>query len=105
MSYAPPVSHASLNGMSGGPVYSIYENNSGIKLAGITVSGGNNTLRFIPSYMFIEAIDNYRESPCTILDPASHLTDATTERPDKVLELACSLEDDTESCLKRHRLL
>ncbi len=105
MSYDPPVSHENLNGMSGGPVYSIYENDSGIKLAGITVSGGNNILRFIPSYMFVEAIDNYRDAPCTILDPASHLTDATTERPDKVLELACSLEDDTESCLERHRLL
>lgn len=62
--------HENVNGMSGGAVYNVQPKANQVKLAGIPVTAGNNICRFIPSYVFIDAVLNYRNSSVTIIDPA-----------------------------------
>lgn len=86
------ITHEDLNGMSGGPVYSAFYDESEIKLAGISLSGGGGKLRFLPAYVFHEAVASYKDARCEILDDASHFADET-ERPDEMLSLYCEMEN------------
>lgn len=61
--------HENVNGMSGGAVYNVQPKANQVKLAGIAVSAGNNICRFIPGYLFIDAIINYRDSSSKVIDP------------------------------------
>lgn len=61
--------HKNVNGMSGGAVYNVQPKANQVKLAGVPVTAGNNVCRFIPSYIFIDAVINYRDSSATIIDP------------------------------------
>lgn len=93
------VTHDDLNGYSGGPVYSVYHDNSEIKLAGITLTGGGNKLRFLPAYIFHDALISYRKARCLILDNASYIADET-ERPDEILKWYCELEHKDETYMQ-----
>ncbi|BFN12547.1 hypothetical protein MspRI1_05580 [Marinobacter sp. RI1] len=55
--------------MSGGAVYNVQPKANQVKLAGVPVTAGNNICRFIPSYVFVDAVINYRDSSATIIDP------------------------------------
>lgn len=90
------ITHAELNGFSGGPVCSVYFDESEVKLAGISLSGDGGILRFLPAYMFHNAIRSYRHARCEILDEASNLSDET-ERPDIILNWFCEMESADES--------
>ncbi|MDO8845246.1 hypothetical protein [Methylicorpusculum sp.] len=61
--------HKNVNGMSGGAVYNVQPKANQVKLAGIPVTAGDNICRFIPSYMFIDAIINFRDSSNRTIDP------------------------------------
>ncbi|WP_369612506.1 hypothetical protein [Marinobacter sp. RI1] len=61
--------HENVNGMSGGAVYNVQPKANQVKLAGVPVTAGNNICRFIPSYVFVDAVINYRDSSATIIDP------------------------------------
>ncbi|WP_460052514.1 serine protease family protein [Sessilibacter sp. MAH2] len=63
------VRHENVNGMSGGAVYNVQPKANQIKLAGIPVTAGDNICRFIPSYIFIDALLNYQDSSSTVVDP------------------------------------
>lgn len=63
------VRHANVNGMSGGAVYNVQPKANQVKLAGIPVTAGDNLCRFIPSYIFIDALLNYQDSSFTVVDP------------------------------------
>lgn len=90
--FPPPVkaTHADLNGFSGGPVYSAFYNESEIKLAGIIQLAGGQ-LRFLPAFVFHEALRSYKNARCEVLDEASRLVD-DTERPDEMLRFYCDKE-------------
>lgn len=94
------ISHEVLNGMSGGPVYSIYHDDSEIKLAGISVSGGGSKLRFLPAYVFHEAVVSYQNARCEVVDKASYMADET-ERPDVILNMYCEMEHKDEDFKRR----
>ncbi len=68
------VTHEFLDGMSGGSVFNVMPNIEETKLAGINLSGGNNLSRFYPSFAFANAIAQYRDCTCQIIDPASNLS-------------------------------
>lgn len=85
-----------LNGMSGGPVFSVFNDESELKLAGITLTGGDNKLRFIPAYVLHDAIGSYKTSRCEVIDEASYIADET-ERPDLALAMFCELENADEN--------
>lgn len=89
------ITHDELNGMSGGPVYSVFHDNSEVKLAGISLSGGGSILRFLPAYIFHEALRSYQTARCEVVDPASHIADET-ERPDMMLKMYCDMENKDE---------
>lgn len=61
--------HRNVNGMSGGAVYNVQPKANQVKLAGIPVTAGDNVCRFIPSFMFIDAIINFRDSSSEVIDP------------------------------------
>ena len=61
--------HENLNGMSGGAIYNIQPKANMVKLAGIPVTAGDNICRFIPSYLFINALMRYSQSNFTVVDP------------------------------------
>lgn len=61
--------HKNVNGMSGGAVYNVQPKANQVKLAGIPVTAGNKICRFIPSYIFIDAIINFRDSNYKTVDP------------------------------------
>lgn len=90
------ITHEELNGMSGGPVYSVYHDDSEVKLAGISLSGGGNKLRFLPAYVFHDAVSSYKTARCEVVDEASYMADET-ERPDEILRMYCELEGKSES--------
>jgi hypothetical protein len=64
------VNHESMNGMSGGAIYNVMPKANQVKLAGIPVSAGDKVCRFIPSYLFIDAILDHKGSSKITLDPA-----------------------------------
>lgn len=90
------ISHEELNGMSGGPVYSVYHDESEVKLAGISISGGGNKLRFLPAHVFHDAVISYKNARCEVLDAASYINDET-ERPDELLRMYCEMESKDQS--------
>jgi len=94
------ITHEELNGMSGGPVYSVFHDDSEVKLAGISVSGGGDKLRFLPAYVFHEAVSSYKSARCEVVDQASHLADET-ERPDEVLKTYCDMENKDKNFRRR----
>ena len=55
--------------MSGGAIYNVQPKANQVKLAGIPITAGKNICRFVPSYLFINAIMNYSEANCNIIDP------------------------------------
>ena len=61
--------HENLNGMSGGAIYNIQPKANMVKLAGIPITAGNNICRFIPSYLFVNALMQYKKSSFTVIDP------------------------------------
>ncbi|SFL99414.1 hypothetical protein [Nitrosomonas communis] len=61
--------HENLDGMSGGVVYNVMPKANQIRLAGIAITAGNNICRFIPSYLFIDAILDYQNASYKIIDP------------------------------------
>lgn len=61
--------HENINGMSGGAVYNVQFKANQVKLAGIPLTAGNNICRFLPSYLFIDAIINYKDASCNVVDP------------------------------------
>jgi len=61
--------HENVNGMSGGAVYNVQPKANQVKLAGIPVTAGDNICRFIPSYIFIDAIINFKEASSEVVDP------------------------------------
>lgn len=63
------IQHENLNGMSGGAVYNVMPKANQVRLAGILVTAGNNICRFIPSYLFIDAILCYWKASHEIVDP------------------------------------
>lgn len=67
------ITHEHLDGMSGGPVLNVMPNAAETKLAGVSLSGGNNICRFCPSYAIMPAIERYQECSCQVVDPASDL--------------------------------
>ena len=94
------VTHEELNGMSGDLVYSVFHDDSEIKLAGISLSGGGGKLRFLPAYVFHEALSSYKSARHEVVDPASDFADET-ERPDKMLEMYCDMENKDENYRRR----
>ena len=50
-------------------MYNVQPKADQVKLAGIPVTAGDNVCRFIPSYMFIDAIINFRDSSSKTIDP------------------------------------
>ncbi|WP_208933797.1 hypothetical protein [Paracidovorax avenae] len=64
------IQHKNVTGMSGGVVCNIQPKARKVKLAGISVSAGQNICRFIPSYVFINALLNYEKADSRIIDPA-----------------------------------
>lgn len=90
------ITHEELNGMSGGPVYSVYHDDSEVKLAGISLSGGGNKLRFLPAYVFHDAVISYKNARCEVVDEASYIADET-ERPDEMLRMYCEMESKDEN--------
>lgn len=54
------------SGMCGGVVFSI--NNSVCKWAGMYISGSKTTARYLPSYLILDSILNYRQSRFIIVD-------------------------------------
>lgn len=65
------LSHEKVTGMSGGAVVGMYRNADEVKLSGILVSHSGGKSRFIPSYVFIDALLNYTKSKSYIVDPAT----------------------------------
>ncbi|BEP96246.1 hypothetical protein GmRootA79_46300 [Acidovorax sp. A79] len=65
------IQHENVTGMSGGVVCNVQPKANQVKLAGIPVSAGDNKCRFIPAYVFIDAILNYKNSSCRVVDPIS----------------------------------
>lgn len=63
------VKHQNINGMSGGAVYNVQPKANRVKLAGIPVTAGNNICRFIPCYMFIDGLLNYKKCSFRVVDP------------------------------------
>ncbi|WP_298066658.1 hypothetical protein [uncultured Acinetobacter sp.] len=53
-------------GMCGGTVFTI--NDSDVKWAGMYISGSDNKARYIPSYLILDVILNYRQSRSLIID-------------------------------------
>lgn len=54
------------SGMCGGTVFTI--NKSSFKWAGMYISGSDDKARYIPSYLILDVILNYRNSRCLIID-------------------------------------
>lgn len=100
---ASNVTHEMLNGMSGGPVYSIYHDDTQIKLAGISLTGGGGKLRFLPAYIFHEAVTSYRSARHEVVDEASHFADES-ERPDMMLKMYCEMEGLDDDYKRRYGL-
>lgn len=94
------ITHDELNGMSGGPVYSVNHDDSEIKLAGISISGGGGKLRFLPAYVFHDAVISYKKARCEVVDQASYMADET-ERPDEILKMYCEMERKDENFKRR----
>lgn len=63
------VQHKSVTGMSGGVVCNVQPKGNLVKLAGMAISAGDNICRFVPSYIFINALLNYQKSMSKIVDP------------------------------------
>lgn len=61
--------HKNVNGMSGGAIYNVQKKANQVKLAGLLVTAGGDKCRFIPSYIFIDAIINFRNSSSKTIDP------------------------------------
>lgn len=62
-------SNHTITGMSGGVVTNIELKNTETKLAGMSVSGGSNIIRFIPAFTFIKAVLNYEAATSEKIDP------------------------------------
>ncbi|ODC04020.1 hypothetical protein BFW38_11210 [Terasakiispira papahanaumokuakeensis] len=94
------ITHEELNGMSGGPVYSVFHDDSEVRLAGISLSGGGSKLRFLPAYVFHDAVISYKNARCEVVDEASYLADEN-ERPDEMLRMYCDMENKDEHFRRR----
>lgn len=62
--------HDRLNGMSGGVVFNLRRKMNKLDWCGITLSGGNGILRFVPAYLLVPAILRYKSAACQVIDPA-----------------------------------
>ncbi len=63
------VQHKNITGMSGGTICNVQPKSNQVKLAGLPLTAGDNICRFIPSYIFIDAILEYKKSSYTVVDP------------------------------------
>ncbi len=64
-----PTSLPNMAGISGGAVTGIHVKANQVKLSGVVVSSSGGISRFIPSYVFINALLNYRQAKSYIVDP------------------------------------
>ena len=76
------VQHKNILGMSGGIVYDVQNKANQTKFCGMILTAGNNTCRFIPSYLLYDAIINYQNTTSIIVDPAEN----EIQDPKKVME-------------------
>ncbi len=72
-----------LNGFSGGVVCNVHMEAALTRWVGLACSAGGGICRFIPAEILMPAILRYRESPCTVLDPASSLATLSLTREQK----------------------
>lgn len=63
------VTNNDANGMSGGIVYDIQNKGNKTKFSGLILTVSNNMSNFLPSYLLMPSILNYKNAPCEILDP------------------------------------
>ncbi len=76
------LTHEMVSGMSGGAVLGMYPTIEEIKLSGILVSSSGGISRFIPSYVFIDALLNYNKSKSYIVDPATVPREELSDNPE-----------------------
>jgi len=76
------IQHKNVVGMSGGIVYDVQNKANQTKFCGMILTAGNNTCRFIPSYLLYDAIINYKSSTSIIVDPAEN----EIQDPKKIME-------------------
>ncbi len=64
-----PITHNEVTGISGGAVTDVQFKANAVKLCGMIVSSSGGTTRYIPSYVFIDALLNYQNANSYIVDP------------------------------------
>ena len=67
---ADDVTHENSRGMSGGIIFDVQENIEDTHFCGLILNISNNLCTFLPSYIIKEAILNYKNASCEIIDPA-----------------------------------
>lgn len=79
------LSHAEINGMSGGLVSNISEKANKTEWVGLIQRGGEGMIRFFPAFYIIPAIKRYTKSSYYIIDPAAELSNLEVENsPDAI---------------------
>lgn len=66
--------HKNLNGFSGGIVTDVQSKGNAVRFMGMVISGGGNKIRFIPSWLILNALKNYQDCTSHIIDPGSLYT-------------------------------
>lgn len=66
--------HKNLNGFSGGIVTDVQHKGNAVKFLGMVISGGGNKVRFIPSWLILNALKNYKDCTAHIIDPGGLYT-------------------------------
>ncbi len=82
-----------LAGISGGAVTGIHAKANQVKLSGMVVSSSGGISRFIPSYVFIDALLNYRQAKYYIVDPRAIDFFEAIGNPELVKDLMAAMED------------
>lgn len=63
--------YSNLSGASGGIVTNIQPKANMVKAAGMILSGGKKIIRFLPSYLIMEALKKINHAKVTVIDPAA----------------------------------
>lgn len=73
------LSHAELNGISGGAVSNIAQKSNKTEWVGMIQRAGGGLIRFYPASLIIPAIKNYQKANYCTIDPAAEITDLEIE--------------------------
>jgi len=97
------VTHENSKGMSGGVIYNVQENLNDIKLCGMILTASNNICHFLPSYVLLDAIVNYKTVTPITVDPMAEQVINPKDRINHIKEYYKTFTSSYQSSVGMYR--